>query len=282
MNPKPQSQVFVAYVIPNPAEVATFYPQAVVKNTQTGAVVATVNLVQDANNSLRYTGSFMSPADSTGMGYYLDVITIPYTDAGHSVPSQNYWAATAQYFVYQSPANYGGGYMDVFGKEFERVLKKHLSQIKFPKQKDIKFPEFPAIPAAQRVDLEPTNKLVKDAMKAVAEFRALVEGLPKFKETNHSTVLGSIGASRGDILRKMDEVTGRLESVMTNLPTQVREDVRVAIATAMQTFEQRLNAMIEKGIPIRSAVFQEEGQRQQKPKSLAEMQQELSSNRPRT
>ncbi len=267
MNPKPQSLVYVAYVIPNPTEATTFFPQAVVKNTQTGVVVATVNLAQDANNSRRYTGSFMSPADSTGLGYYLDVITIPYTDAGHTTPSQNYWAATNQYFVSQSingGANYGGGYMD-FGPEMRKLLREELKGIKFPQQKEFKIPEFPKFPEAQKINLEPISGNIASLFDEIKSFRQFVESMPTYKDTNLGPVSGSIGVAKGDIMRKVDARSDTLESKLESLPASVREEIKSSFASIVRIFEEKFSAMIEKGIPVRSPVFQEEKPRIKSP-----------------
>lgn len=259
MNPKPQSTVYVAYVIPNPAETQTFYPQAVVKNTQTGAVVATINLTQDPNNILRYTGSFISPADSTGMGYYLDVITIPYTDQAHTVPSLNYWAATNQYFVSQSisgGANYGGGYMDFDSKKLRKLFQEELTGFKpvVSKSAPIKFPEFPK---QEKVDLEPTNAVVSSILAELRSMRSFIETLPTFEHTNLAPLAGSIAGSKKEIVTQFQSSILDLDKTIRSLPETMRAEIKLAVSGILRIFQEQFTDLVEKGIPIRSPVFQE-------------------------
>lgn len=226
MNPRPQTQIYITYVIPNPSEASTFFPQAVVKNTKTGATVATVNLTQDANNSLRYTGSFMAPADSTGDGYYLDVITTPYTDAGHTAASQNYWAATNQYFVYQAPSNYGGGYMELTPKVVREIVEENIRSIKFPEPQKITFPEFPEIPAPVPVDLKPVLARLTELEKAHGALAKVIADQPQFEPTDLSTLekrlerletLLSDPQSRGELASAISILADDLKALQARL-----------------------------------------------------------------
>lgn len=202
MNPLPQSTLYLAFAIPNKSDSATYYPQAVIRNSKTGIVIATVNLTQDPNLVQRYTGNVFLPADSSGNGYYIDIITTPYTDSGHSTPSLNYYSDVQQFFVYQAPANYGGGYMEFPSKKDLRELFEFYSKDivqKFPEQREVKIPDFPNIPAPEKTDLTEVYSRFSEILSAITALHSEIRNRPRFEKTDHSPVLKEIQNAKHEI-----------------------------------------------------------------------------------
>lgn len=191
MQIRPGSQVYVSYLIPNPSDSNVYYPQAVIKNTQTGAIIATVNLVQDASELIRYTGSFTAPADSTGNGYYMDSVAIPYTDSGHTTPSMNYGADMVTYFVWQSPPYYGGGDVSIIDyDQIGTLLDARFALLpKAEKSKQIKFPD---IPIPEKVDLAPVLAGFGPVSQAISDLHESVRNLPEPEKIDLSPVINKV------------------------------------------------------------------------------------------
>lgn len=124
MNINPQSTLRLVRQLTDPSDVGINYVQATARNSATGDIVATVNLT-DAGNQ-RFTGSLTTPADASGMGYYLDVTTKVYTDAGYTTLNTNYAIETMTYFVYQQSVHIGGGGADVSYDKIRKIVKEEL------------------------------------------------------------------------------------------------------------------------------------------------------------
>lgn len=69
------------------------YPQCIVRNLDTDAIIATVNLT-DAGGG-RYRGTCLAPNNSNGgLGYYISETTVIYSDSGHTSADANYSIAS--------------------------------------------------------------------------------------------------------------------------------------------------------------------------------------------
>lgn len=115
MNISPLKAIPVSYSV-LPTDVTAYFVQAVLRDTATSATLQTINLTQNVSVPYRYTGVFKPVSDPSGLGRYIDITVIPYTDSGHTTPSQNYAALQLNYVVLQpwipSLGAGGGGSID--------------------------------------------------------------------------------------------------------------------------------------------------------------------------
>lgn len=144
----PNQKIPLVYVISDPSDSTTYYPQAVIKDTATGSVIQTINLSLDVTG--RYIGTAQPIADTSGLGRFVDITTTVYTDSGHSIKSNKYAVVCDPYLIIQqwSPTmGTGGGtsYVDydrikeIYGEDRERVLKDIEGRIKVPKPEKVKY-----------------------------------------------------------------------------------------------------------------------------------------------
>lgn len=126
MNIAPNKAIPVSYSV-LPTETTTYFVQAVLRDTASGAVLQTLNLTQSAAYLYRYSGAFKPVSDASGLGRYIDITIIPYTDAGYTTPSQNYGALQLNYVVLQPwlPTLGSGGASGIDYEKLEGLLKKH-------------------------------------------------------------------------------------------------------------------------------------------------------------
>src|SRR5438552_2121522 len=76
----------------------TYYVRAVVRNAKTDDAIATVTL-DDKGDGHRFTKKWQVPADQTGLGFYILVMTSVYTDSGYTTKSPNYGDKYETYLV---------------------------------------------------------------------------------------------------------------------------------------------------------------------------------------
>ena len=128
MELKPSSAFTIIRQIDNINDTNTYYIQAVIRNLNTDAVLATVKLNSKGNQ--RYTAPWQVIADTSGLGTYISITTYVYDDSGYSVPDQNYATEEHTYLVIQPPVStYGNGGTTIV--DYDKI-KKFISDIKFP------------------------------------------------------------------------------------------------------------------------------------------------------
>lgn len=124
MNISPSRVIPVSYSV-LPTDVGPYFVQAVLRDTATGNILQTINLVQNPTYLYRYTGQFKPVSDPSGLGRYIDITIIPYTDSGHTTPSQNYAALQLNYNVLQPwipTLGSGGGSNGVDYEKIENIV----------------------------------------------------------------------------------------------------------------------------------------------------------------
>lgn len=136
MNINPQSTLRIVRQLSDPTDSSTYYVQAVVRNSASGATLQTVNLTDEG--SQRFTGSYHTPADVSGNGFYLDITTTVYTDSGYSTVSTDYSVDTQTYHVQQAwnhAAGLGGG-VEVNYDKVRSIIKEELGKLDIPSPVD--------------------------------------------------------------------------------------------------------------------------------------------------
>lgn len=128
---------------------ATYYPQSIVKNSNSGKTLFTLNLT--SSDTKRFTGTFQVPGDSSGLGIFIDVTTTVYTDSGHTTASANYAVSNVVYLVsdhIRTLTGSGGGssidYLyieDILGNRLVKELSGYQKRITSDIHKSIKKPE---------------------------------------------------------------------------------------------------------------------------------------------
>lgn len=110
----PSQPYTLSYYITDHTDPTTYFVQAVVYDSATGAVLDTQNLVQQATNSHLYTKVTQAPGDSSGHGRRIIVIATAYEDANHTVKSALYQQQPENYLVVKPGAGLalGGGGFD--------------------------------------------------------------------------------------------------------------------------------------------------------------------------
>ena len=193
-----QQNFTVVRQIANHTDVTTYYVRAVIRNAYTDEIITTLDL--DSKGSQRFSKNWQVPADPSGQGFYISIVTSVYTDSGYTTKSGDYGDEENTYLVTDRPANghtgVGGGIGMGGGlarRDVRDIVQEELEKF-FEKLQGI-MPEKPVIPnydsalgnisnsvkdlsikidsiePAKKTDLTPVLTAVAGVKKAVADIK---------------------------------------------------------------------------------------------------------------
>lgn len=239
---KPQQSFTVVRQIANHTDSGTYYVRAVIRNAYTDDLIATLDLT--SRGSQRFSKNWQVPADSSGQGFYISIVTSVYTDSGYTTKSENYGDEENTHLVAELwPHGRGGGGVDYF--TIRRIVKEEIEKI--PKPEPVIIPEFPKIEMRwedvlgkidevkkkikpqEKVDFSEVMELMHKTMKAVED-----------KEVTPATELTPVIEKIDDLLEEVrlnhSESMGDMEEKMStfneNLPKLIGQNTVKALETA--------------------------------------------------
>ena len=81
---QPQASFTLVRQIANHTDSSTYYVRAVIRNAYTDELISTLDLTD--RGSQRFSKNWQVPADPSGEGFYLSIVTSVYTDSGRLRP----------------------------------------------------------------------------------------------------------------------------------------------------------------------------------------------------
>jgi hypothetical protein len=190
---QPGQQFTIVRQLGLPSDVTTYYIQAVVRNSTTGNIISTINLTDRTNQ--RFTGVFQVPQDPLGFGYYLDITTYVYTDAGYSTLSDIYNVENVPYLVFDRLTigrNSGGNGDSTDYEKIKKMIQVAVESIQFPEIPEQKEVDLSGILVALESLSKELSMKLKEAVKpsetALSDLKNKVDsGIAKIKEHVSST-----------------------------------------------------------------------------------------------
>ncbi len=251
-----QHNFTVVRQIGNHTDVNTYYVQAVIRNAYTDEIIATLNLT--SKGSQRFKKDWQVPADPSGEGFYISIITSVYTDSNYTTKSDDYADEENTYQVIDKPRIHngtsagGGGSLgrrdvrDIMSEELQKVLPqitpKEVEPIEPPEPTDytdhfkqimhaianIEKPEAP-----EKVDFSP----VLDAIASLAQSVGAIE----MPELDLSPVLSKLDEIENDNILDKEEFTKMMQDVVDNLKTDFETSIenvlkKISLVTSSVTF----------------------------------------------
>ena len=141
----PRETFTITHQLNNPAYITdTAYVRAVIRNAKTDATLATKDLTDKGSG--RFTVEYLVPADVSGQGFWISIVTTVYSDSGYTTQSQNYGVEANTYLVQErvnTNLGIGGGGSDISYKKIREIVKEEIDKINipepipFPKIKDV-------------------------------------------------------------------------------------------------------------------------------------------------
>ena len=168
MQLSPNENYPIFHGIINHLDTDTYYVRTVIYDADYN-LLATVDL--EDQGSQNFLKIWKVPYDSIFQrGKFILLVTSTYTDSGYTTKSENYGDEFQTHLVQErwdmsKISSVGGG--GITTKDVEKVIKKEIDKLKFPKAKDVKFPKQTEYG---------TN--FKDITKGLTDIKALVGTLP--------------------------------------------------------------------------------------------------------
>lgn len=126
----PKETFTIVRQIEDHTDSSTYYVQAVVRNAKTDALLATINL--DDKGDRRFSKTYIVPADPSGEGVWISILTSVYTDSGYTTKSGSYADKMESYLVQARPV-FNPNYPtptgpDIDYSRIDKIVAKHISK----------------------------------------------------------------------------------------------------------------------------------------------------------
>jgi uncharacterized protein YoxC len=256
MTPSLQPQAYFPIVrqIANHLDGTTYYIRAVVRNAD-GDIIDTVNL--DSKGSQRYQSRYRVPADSSGQGAYISIITSVYTDAGYTTKSSNYGDEENTYLVFDrilsSRGGGGGGNLDI--GTIRRVVAEELEKAKLEpvEPEDDESENDTLSPKIDAITLTSSN-----IFSILKNLKEVIDGLPKENvslesvENGLKTVQEMITSKEVTPPTDIQPVIDTLDQIAVDVIEQVGE-LREYLAGTEEQLKNTIVATVEEN--MKSAKF---------------------------
>jgi hypothetical protein len=223
---QPREQFTVVRQIEDHTDSTTYYVQAVIRNARTDALIATINL--DDNGDRRFSKAWLVPADVSGRGFWISILTSVYTDSGYTTKSSNYGDKMDTYLI-QDRYVFNPNYplptgQDIDYKRIEKIVSNVKPQdpkvITVVKEVVVKTPmEMPKMP-----DMSPVILACKDMVSACKELakqvqsvsQSVSENMTKMNEHNEMMIEDK-KESKADNVKNLEKISSAIDTVSKKL-----------------------------------------------------------------
>lgn len=129
----PSTSLRIVYLIQDHTDSNTYYVRSVVRDSVSGAILATINLADTGNR--RFFGTYQTPAAEDK---YIDITTTVYSDSGYTTKAQDKYEDIDQYLVKTQWGlqfgGQGGGDTIVKGAEVDykrirKIIKEEVAKL---------------------------------------------------------------------------------------------------------------------------------------------------------
>ena len=251
----PGEEFVISRQLNDPSDVSTYYVQAVIRNAKTDAIIATVNL--DNKGSQRFTKTWQVVYDQTGLGLYITITTIVYTDSGYTTKSTVYGIEQYEHLIQDRLNPFlrnGVSGADIDYKKIRKIIVEELQKIP---SVEVKEPDLIPISEGLQALLteiraikipEPLKPEKVDLQPVIKQLKALQNQIEVFPTTDLSPVLDSLNS---------------LQETIDNLP-QPKEDISPALSQVSQQLEKIAEQIIKRleKIPIDEKKLKQEKEQQ--------------------
>lgn len=203
---QPQVAFPLVRQIANHLDSETYYVRAVVRNAQ-GTTIDTVALTSQGDQ--RYQTSWQVPADPSGQGAYISIITSVYTDSGYTSKSPNYGDEENTYLIFDRvmPAMRGGG-AGADSRTIRRIVEEEVAKIPTPEK--VTMPVIPEV----RFD---------SVLSAIEELKTALKP-EKPEKVDFKPLIKAIESIRTDVKEKEVTPVTDLSPILAKLSEKEEED----------------------------------------------------------
>lgn len=166
----PQRNFTVVRQIADHTDVTTYYVRAVIRNAYTDVILATLDL--EDKTGQRFKKDWQVPADSSGEGFFVSIVTSVYTDSGYTTKSSDYGDEENSYLVINTPSsNHTGGGIGMGGglarRDIRDIVQEELEKFL------VKLEEMKPEP----IDIPKYEMRWEDILKAISKLETKIGGI---------------------------------------------------------------------------------------------------------
>ena len=197
----PLEEFSICRQLNDPNDSTTYYVRAFIRNAKTDALLATLNL--EDKGSQRFTKTWQVPQDPTGLGFYITITTLVYTNSGYTTLSTTYGSEQHEFLI-QDRINpfLGVASPDIDYKRIKKIVEEVIKQIPLPKDPE-KFDYQTLTRGFERVitrlnaihlpetDLRPIQSQLEAFIEQLNDLKALIEAI-EIPHTNLSPLISAI------------------------------------------------------------------------------------------
>lgn len=224
---QPGNSFTVVRQLNNPYITDTFYVKAVIRNAYTDAIIDTLQLTDKGGQ--RFKKDWQVPADPSGQGFYISIVTSVYSDSGYTTKSENYGDEESTYLVADRLLNAmrGGGdnSLDLYSirKVIQEELNKGLEKVK---------PEPVKIPKQKVYEMR-----WEEVLSSIDDLKTITKKIPvvqKSYDTQFASIENTVVSASSQI------VTAIQEKEVTPAPdfTPVREQMKKNLDATLGVLER--------------------------------------------
>jgi hypothetical protein len=256
----PQNSFTVVRQIANHTDSSTYYVRAVIRNAYTDAIIETLDLV--SRGSQRFSKNWQVPADPSGQGFYISIVTSVYTDSGYTSKSENYGDEENTYLIQDRLAQQGRGGGSLGLADIRRIFKEELD--KLPKPEKVEMPEIPEAPdhseelAELKVGLVALGQSLATVPKEQADLAPVQEALSQVMQAIADKEV-TPAADLEPVIAKLEAFLSTFGSVITDFQQSLwgmQDELKEAVVSEIKNGLK--NATVKASFVMETAPEQEE------------------------
>jgi hypothetical protein len=123
MQLNPRENFTIVRQLEDHTDSSTHYVQAVIRNARTDTIITTINLTDQGNR--RFSKAWQVPADVSGQGFWISILTTVYDDSAYTTKSPSYGEKMEEFLVqdrYNFSIGSGGGGTDLTPKRLREIM----------------------------------------------------------------------------------------------------------------------------------------------------------------
>lgn len=222
MQLSPRTQFSIVRQIEDHTDSATYYVRAVIRNAQTDVLLDTINLTD--RGSQRFSKNWLVPADPSGSGFYISILTSVYTNSGYTTKSQNYADKMETYLVqerYNPNIHMGavGGGSDINYDKVRKIIEDVLLKSKLLELKNTDLSKLESgIISLGNVIPEIKNSIISSVKSELSSNINLISSkidnieIPEPKEFDYAMILSSINDINDSLIKITDDIINTTKS----------------------------------------------------------------------
>jgi hypothetical protein len=237
LNPREYFTIFRG--LSDHTDVTTYYVQAVIKNIRTGDVIETVNLTDLGDR--QFKKDWQVPADTSGNGFWIGIVTSVYSDAGYTTKATTYLDEYETYLVFDRKNPYlggGGGGSEIDYKKIDKMIKNHIDNIQFPIIPEQREPDLTGvynslefiknqildihIPKPEKLDLSKVMAGIEQIKQAIDEIE-----MPEIPETDLSPMISGHEMGKEDVKNHMTKHSEEIKKEIAEAIADLSENVKI-------------------------------------------------------